>query len=282
MKPSAFTLHTPRSLPEALRLKARLGQEGTLLAGGQSLVALMNFRVARPKQLISLSRIPTLASITVTERYLRIAAGVTYGELIRATATGSVPWPFHVVLRNIASEPIRNSATVGGALAQSDPNAEFPALSLALDAEVVLASTSGVRVVPVSEFFRGYMDTQVRSDEIIVEIRFERRRWEDTWFGYAQVAQRQGDYADASVMVSYRKDPAGRFLEPVVVSMKLRSYPCRWQALMEALHGEPVTATSLLNQADRYVRSDTGAYDEADLRVVESVLVQALTSAERI
>lgn len=282
MKPSAFTMHTPRSLPEALRLKARLGQEGTLLAGGQSLVALMNFRVARPKQLISLSRIAALTTITVTERYLRIAAGVTYSELIRATATGTVPWPFQHVLRNIASEPIRNSATVGGALAQADPNAEFPALSLALDADVVLASTSGVRLLPVSEFFRGYMDTQARPDEIIVEIRFDRRRWEETWFGYAQVAQRQGDYADASVMVSYRKDAAERFLEPVVVSMKLRSFPCRWQGLMDALDRELVTATSVLDQVGQYLRQETGDYDEADLRVVESVLMEALASAERI
>lgn len=282
MKPPAFTMHTPSSLPKALRLKARLGQEGTLLAGGQSLVALMNFRVARPTQLISLSHIPELTSITVTRQYLRISAGVTYSDLIRATATGSVPWPFQHVLRNVASEPIRNSATVGGALAQADPNAEFPALSLALNADVVLASTSGVRVLPISEFFRGYMDTQVRPDEIIVEVRFDRRRWAGAWFGYAQVTQRQGDYADASVLASYRKDASGGFLEPVVVSMKLRPFPCHWKALMDVLPGQPAAATSVREHAGSYVRQERGDYDDADLRVVESVLVRAITTAERI
>lgn len=282
MKPAPFTLHTPRSLPQALRIKSQLGSEGTLLAGGQSLIALMNFRVAQPKDVITLARVSEFKTITITDRFARIGSGMTYSDVIRAATGGTLPRPFRDVLSNIASEPIRNKGTVGGALAQADPKAELPALCLALDAEVVLASTAGARVVPASAFFHGYMDTDARDDEVIAEVRFDRTAWNETWFGYSQVAQRQGDYAEASVLASYRTDAGGRVEHPIVVSMKQRSYPCQWRDLMDHLAGVEASPQALRAAADTYFDGEPADHSGPDRALTRSVLVQAMNSAERI
>lgn len=282
MKPAPFNLHTPQSLHEALRTKSRLEGQGTLLAGGQSLVALMNFRVAQPTEIIALSGVPELRSITTTDMHVRLGSGVTYSDVIDASAGGSLPPLFRDVLSNIASEPIRNVGTVGGAVAQADPSAEFPALCLALGAEVVVASDSGSRVIPVHTFFRGYMATEAREDEVIVEIVFDRRLWSDTFFGYSQVAGRQGDYADAAALVTYRTDARNRTVEPVVVSMNLRSFPCRWSDLMEHLTGVTADQESLAAAVEDYfAATDAGSAGPDDV-LVKSVLHGALDSAERI
>ncbi|KAE8765670.1 FAD binding domain-containing protein [Georgenia thermotolerans] len=282
MKPAKFNLHTPRSLTEALQAKAKLQGQGTLLAGGQSLVALMNFRVAQPTEIIALSNVTELKTITITDGQVRLGSGVTYSDVIAASTAGSLPRLFKEVLSNIASEPIRNKGTVGGAIAQADPSAEFPALCLALGAEIVVASTSGSRVVPVHTFFRGYMDTEAREDEVIVEIRFDRRLWSETNFGYSQVADRQGDYADAAVLLTYRTDAEDRMIAPVIVSMNLRSFPCRWSDLMEHLTGTRADQESVAGAVEDYFAAASAELARPEGTVVKSVLQEALGSAGRI
>ena len=194
MKPARFDYVRADSAEEAQSVLAQHGGGARILAGGQSLVAMLNMRLAQPEVLVDISRVPGLAYIRADDGQLAIGAAATQSALealpdLHAQvplAARALPWISHV--------QIKNKGTVCGSIAQADPSAELPLVLAALDGEVVLASSSARRRVRAGDFFRGMLQTDCAADEMIVEVRLPLRA-RSAGFAFREVAQRQGDFA---------------------------------------------------------------------------------------
>jgi len=201
MKLPYVEYEAPTTVAEAVGLLAEHEDEATILAGGQSLIPLMALRLARPAVLIDINRLSELSLVTVTDG--RVTIGAMTREYVAedsATVSDTVPL-LAAALPLIGHEAIRSRGTIGGSLAHADPAAELPAVALALDAEFVVRSMSGDRVVPASEWFQGYLATSRRPDEMLTEVRFP-VAGPGTGVAFEEVARRHGDFAIVGVAVS--------------------------------------------------------------------------------
>jgi carbon-monoxide dehydrogenase medium subunit len=201
VKPAPFAYRRAHSVAEAVALLAELGDEAKILAGGLSLVPMMNFRLARPTALVDITRIEGLSYLNADATGLRIGALTTH-RAVETTRDPAVLHDYAVLPRSarwIGHYPIRSRGTFGGSIAHADPAAEWCLLAVLLEAQVVLTGPRGTRAVPAAEFFQGYYTTVAGPDEMITELRFPRpgRRAVLTEF-----AQRQGDFAIVAVAVS--------------------------------------------------------------------------------
>jgi carbon-monoxide dehydrogenase medium subunit len=203
MKPAAFSYHAPRVLDEALTLLAEHGEEGKLLAGGQSLVPAMNFRLARPAVLIDINRIAALDVLTGGDGWLRIGALTRHVTFERPVTGGSLGVLLPQVARCVAHLPIRVRGTFAGSLAHADPAAEWCLVAATLGAEIVAHSTAGERVIPAGDFFCTAFTTALRSDELITEVRLP--LLDDGWrCGFMEFSRRKGDFALAMALAAVR------------------------------------------------------------------------------
>ncbi len=197
MKAADFDYHKPGSRADALALMA--GGTAAALAGGQSLMPMMNFRIARPEALVDLNGIPGLSEITTDEGSVRIGAMTRY-EMLEKSADIQRDLPLITrALPHIAHSAIRNRGTIGGSCALADPAAEMPALMLALDAEFETLSHTGSRRVAADDFFLGLYETALDETEIIHRIHVPVRR--DQRIGFHEITRRHGDYAMAGCAV---------------------------------------------------------------------------------
>lgn len=200
MKPAPFDYHAPASIEDAVSLLAEL-DDAKVLAGGQSLAPLLNMRLAVFSDLVDLRKLDELRGIERRNGALWIGAGTTQATIEHsAEVTSAVPLlaratPF------IGHFQIRNRGTIGGSIAHADPAAEYPAVALALDAELEVTSARGARVVPAAEFFDGLWSTTMAEDELLTGIRFP--MWEGRCgFAVEEVARRHGDFAVAGACVA--------------------------------------------------------------------------------
>src|SRR5271163_3543274 len=171
MKPVAFRYFAPDTIDDALDLLAEHGQEGKILAGGQSLVPAMNFRLARPSSLIDINRIDALDYVCEEDGALRIGALARHARFEAPVAGGALAAFLPLVARHIAHLPIRTRGTFGGSLAHADPASEWCLVAATLDAELVIASHRGARRLRPSEYFTGALTTALQPDELLTEIR---------------------------------------------------------------------------------------------------------------
>ena len=196
MKPPAVDYIRPRSLSEAIDLLARNGGEARVLAGGQSLIAMMNLRVALPGLLIDIARLPELAVASDDGDAVTLGACVTHA----AVEDGRVPDPSRGLMPRVAASlayrAIRNRGTIGGSLALSDPAAEWPVVLTALDAEVAVRGPNGWRSLRCAEFTTGIFETQLASDEIVESVRIPMLSAEARW-GYLKLCRKVGEFANA-------------------------------------------------------------------------------------
>jgi carbon-monoxide dehydrogenase medium subunit len=171
MYPAAFEYHSPTSVQDALGLLTRLKDDAKLLAGGHSLIPMMKLRLAQPKHLIDLRKVPGLGGIAEEGGMLAIGAMTTHYQ-VESSALAKAKIPVLSEVGAIIGDPaVRNLGTVGGSLAHADPAADWPAVMIALDAEFVCEGPRGKRTVKVNDWFQGLMATAVREDEILVQIR---------------------------------------------------------------------------------------------------------------
>ncbi len=208
MKPAPFRYERPVSLPDALALLAEDGVETKALAGGQSLVPLMNLRLARPDVVVDLDAVAELRGISRSGDQVRIGALTRHEQTATDPLVGEqLPLLAHAA-GHIGHRAIRTRGTLGGSLAHADPAAELPVASLALGAEVEVASARGVRTVPIGELFDGPLSTTLADDELIVAVRYPvdpgRRP-----FGFAELARRHGDFALTVAAVTISVDSDG-------------------------------------------------------------------------
>lgn len=213
MKPARFRYHRPHDLDAAVTLLSDLGDEGKVIAGGQSLLAMMNFRLARPAHLVDIGRIEGLRSIELSSTGLRIGALTTHYEVETSTAP-AFDRDFTVLkqaMHWIGHLPIRTRGTVGGSIAHADATAEWCLMAMLLDAEVIVIGPQGVRTVAAADFFYGYYTTALDVDEIVTAINFPRPA---PYAALVEFAERKGDFAIVAVAVSltveYEQVVAGR------------------------------------------------------------------------
>ncbi|MFC4497767.1 FAD binding domain-containing protein [Streptomyces ovatisporus] len=209
MKPAAFTYHRARDVEGAARLLAELGDEAKIIAGGQSLVAMMNFRLARPAHLVDIGGLPGLDGLrTDSGGALHIGALTTHHAV--ETAPPEVLGAGFAVLRDamrwVGHLPIRTRGTVGGSLAHADATAEWCLLAVLLDAELVVRGPDGERRIAAADFFHGYYTTALEPDEILVEIVFPRPA---PRAALTEFAERQGDFAIVSAAVDLEPGAGG-------------------------------------------------------------------------
>ncbi|HET6628035.1 MAG TPA: xanthine dehydrogenase family protein subunit M [Nocardioidaceae bacterium] len=198
MKPSPFTYHRPSSVSEAVEVLAELGEDGKVLAGGQSLVPLMSMRLAAPGHLVDINHLPELDSVEVTDTTVRVGALARHSRVEHdAAAYAAIPL-LRQGLLNVAHPTIRNRGTTVGSLVHADPAAEMPAVLALLDGVVQLSSTTGSREVPASEFFLGPMESALRAGELAVAATF-RRPPDGSGSAFLELARRHGDYAMCGV-----------------------------------------------------------------------------------
>jgi len=204
MKPAPFRYVAPRSVDETLALLAEHGAEGKILAGGQSLVPLLNMRLARPQVIVDINGIRSLAYIRRKDDHLHVGA-LTRQRAVEESATVRRQVPLlGEAIRFVGHPQIRTRGTVGGSLAHADPSAELPAVAAALDAELVVRSPSGERALSPGEFFAGYLTTALEPTDLLTEIRFPLLP-ERTGTAFVEVARRHGDFALVGVAAVVRR-----------------------------------------------------------------------------
>jgi CO/xanthine dehydrogenase FAD-binding subunit len=207
MKPPPFDYHAPSSLEEALATVAQLGDDGKVLAGGQSLVPLMNFRLAWPGALVDLNRLGELAYVRVENGSVRIGAMTRQGDLERSPAVRDCPLVGEA-LRHVGHPATRNRGTVGGSIAHADPAAELPAVLCALGGEVVATSRTSSRTIGADELFLGFFTTSLAPGEILTEVRLP-AAGPRSGSAFVELARRFGDFALAGVAARVELDERG-------------------------------------------------------------------------
>lgn len=215
VKANAFDYVRAATLDEALSLLERAGDDGKLLAGGQSLVPALNLRLLAPKLLIDIAHLPELRGISLDDTHIHLGAATRHVELATSPLVGQHLPLLRQAIRHVAHAAIRNRGTLGGNLAHADPASELPACLIALDADLVMAGPGGERRVKATDFFRGLYETALEPDEILVRISIIRQP-PDTLVHFNELARRAGDYAMAGLaMVMHGPQGPGMRIRPV-------------------------------------------------------------------
>jgi carbon-monoxide dehydrogenase medium subunit len=203
MKPAAFRYHTPKTVDEAVAMLAEYApDDGRVLAGGQSLVPTMAFRLARPHHLIDINGIAALDRIAVENDRFVIGAGVRHQAFRRPVVAGPLGELLSAVMHHIAHYPIRTRGTFCGSVAHADPASEWCLVAATLGAEMVARSTRGVRVIAAADYFQGIMTTALEPDELLAEVRLPLLPATTRW-GFYEFNRRAGDFALGMALVTY-------------------------------------------------------------------------------
>jgi carbon-monoxide dehydrogenase medium subunit len=202
MKPARFKYERPASLSEALTLLSDT-PDAAILAGGQSLMPMLNFRMSRPSALIDINCIPGLDRIEVVDGALTIGAAARHNNVLRSQQVQECVPLLALALPFVAHEAIRNRGTIGGSLALADAAAELPCCCVCLGAEIVATSHNGERRINAEDFFQGIYATSLRPDEIITSVRFPLR--DNDWlYSFDEIARRRGDFAMAGLALAVK------------------------------------------------------------------------------
>jgi carbon-monoxide dehydrogenase medium subunit len=237
MKPAPFVRHVPRTAAEATDMLAEFGpQDGRVLAGGQSLVPMMAFRMARPAHIVDINGISEFAQLLQVGDTLSIGAIVRHAAFHRP-AFGQMGRLLAAVVRHIAHYPIRTRGTFCGSVAHADPASEWCLVAATLSAEMVTSSKRGQRVIAADDFFEGMMMTALAEDELLSEVRLPMIS-DQSRFGFYEFSRRAGDFAIAMALVTYRLAD-GVIAEPRVGIGGAEGRPRRIPEAEAALKGSP-------------------------------------------
>lgn len=208
MKPAPFVHHSPRTLEEAVTVLGEVGHDGKVLAGGQSLIPVLNMRLAQPAHLVDINRVDGLDTVTVTDTHVRVGATVRHAALERDEDAYAVLPLLRQALRNVAHPAIRNRGTTVGSIAHADAAGEMPSIAVLTDAVMEVVGPRGRREVAATEFFEGPLQTVLEADEILEAVRFGRFA-AGTRTAFIESARRHGDYALAGLGLAVELDGEG-------------------------------------------------------------------------
>src|ERR1700732_5009769 len=226
MKLPPFEYACPTTINEAVALLASHDGEAKPLAGGQSLVPMLAFRVASPSLLVDLRKLAELRQIKIADDGVTLGAMVRWRDILDDARLRKSHRLLVAAVEHVAHYQIRNRGTVGGSIAHADPAAEMPGIALTCEAEIAVVGRSGARAITAADFFTGALTTALAPDEIIVEVRLPRwparRRW-----GFQEFARRRGDFALAAAAVFYDEDARGRAINAHVGVIGVADRPLR-------------------------------------------------------
>ena len=236
MIPASFDYHAPKTLDEAIALLGRLGDTAKILAGGQSLIPAMRFRLASPEVLVDIGRIRDLAYVEERGDHLAIGA-MTREYALESSAVVAASYPLLLDTAKVIADPVvRNKATVGGNLAHADPANDHPATMLAYGAQVIARGASGTRTIAIDDLFVGLFETSLKPGEILTEIRIP-KPGKHTGGAYLKIERKVGDYAVAAVAVQL--ELAGKAIKHIRIGLtNVSSIPMRAKAAEAALTGK--------------------------------------------
>lgn len=226
----------PASLSEAVALLASGGGDARAIAGGQSLMPMLAFRVVAPTLLVDLRKLPELRQIRISTDGVRLGAMVRWRDIEDDERLATAHPLLKAAVAHVAHYQIRNRGTVGGSIAHADPAAEMPGIAVTCDAEIAVTGSAGSRAIPAADFFLGALTTALDHDEIITEIRLPawpaNRRW-----GFREFARRRGDFAMAAAALFYDQDAGGKAVNAHVGIIGLGDRPRRLPEVEAALNG---------------------------------------------
>ena len=249
MKPAVFDYHAPRTVEEALGLMGEYGDDAKPLAGGQSLVPTMNFRLAQPSVLIDLNGIDELFFVREKEDGLRCGA-MTRQRTVEGSALVQRMVPLlHEAMPHIAHAQIRNRGTIGGSLAHADPAAELPVLAVALDARMYVRSVTDGRWVAARDFYVGLFATAMLPEEMLIEVAFPTLSPGSGW-AFEEVARQHGNYAMCGAAAVVNLDGRGAVEDARVVFLSVGEGPVEAVQAAAALVGEQPTTGAIRAAAD--------------------------------
>jgi len=237
MKPAAFVRHVPKTLDEALKILAEVAaQDGRVLAGGQSLVPIMAFRLAKPAHLVDINEVAGLDRIMTDGQVLSIGARVRHAAFHRSVVDNPLGPLLTYVAHHIAHYPIRMRGTFCGSLAHADPASEWCLVAATLGATMVAKSTRGERLIAAADYFEGIMSTALAEDELLAEVRLPLLA-SDAKFGFNEFNRRAGDFAMASALVTYTLQ-GGKIANARVGVGGAEAFPRRIAQAEAALNGQ--------------------------------------------
>jgi len=266
MKPAPFCYHAPKSIEEAVKTLGEVASEdGRVLAGGQSLVPIMAFRLARPAHLVDINGVEALRRLAVEDDRLCIGACVRHAVFHKPVVDGPLGNLLSTVVRHIGHYPIRTRGTFCGSIAHADPASEWCLLATALGAEMVAQSTRGTRTIPARDFFRGIMTTALDEDELLTQVRLPLLP-ADARFGFYEFSRRAGDFALGMALVTFLVHD-GNVSDPRIAVGGIEAQPRRIAQAEQAIAGRA---------------PDRAAFAAAAEAVTKAVdpLEDAITSAE--
>jgi aerobic carbon-monoxide dehydrogenase medium subunit len=238
MKLPPFDYACPTSVSEAVALLASHDGEAKPLAGGQSLVPMLAFRVASPSLLVDLRKVAELRQITITNDGIALGATVRWRDILDDARLRTAHPLLVAAVEHVAHYQIRNRGTVGGSMAHADPAAEMPGIAVTCEAKIAAVGKAGARVIDAADFFQGPLITALQADEIITEILLPlwpaKRR-----FGFREFARRRGDFAMAAAAVFY-DDDGGKARNAHVGAIGVADRPLRLKAAEDVINGSSI------------------------------------------
>ncbi|HZL39839.1 MAG TPA: FAD binding domain-containing protein [Pseudolabrys sp.] len=280
MKPAPFIRHVPRTLDEALKILGEVaGEDGRVLAGGQSLVPVMAFRLAKPAHLVDINEVEGLDRIANDGKFLSIGACARHAAFHKSVVDNPLGRLLAFVARHIAHYPIRMRGTFCGSLANADPASEWCVTAATLGAIMVAKSTRGERSIAAKDFFEGIMATALAQDELLAEVKLPLLA-SDAKFGFNEFSRRAGDFAMAAALVTYRLQD-GKIADARVGLGGAESSPRRITKAEGALNGQSPSDKVFRTAADAAATAIDPLVDhqtDADYRrdLVRAVVRRAL------
>jgi aerobic carbon-monoxide dehydrogenase medium subunit len=257
MKPAPFKYFAPQSVQEVLELLTEHGYDAKILAGGQSLVPMMNFRLVQPAVMVDINNIPELSYIDSYDQGIRLGAMVRHSQAEKDPLIKEHLPLIHETMPQIATVQIRNRGTVGGSLAHADPSAELVVVTTALEAQFKIQNQKGERLVPASEFFIGLLMTSMEPEDLLVEIQIPALPANSGW-SLKEVARRPHDFALMGVVAILTLDKKQCCTEARLVYLSAGDGPISAPQAANLLVGEKITADLITAAAEK------AATDEID------------------
>jgi aerobic carbon-monoxide dehydrogenase medium subunit len=275
MIPPTFDYLAPETLPEAVQMLSQNG-DAKILAGGQSLIPMMRFRLAAPAVLVDLNRLNFLEYIREEDGLLKIGA-LTREATIDGSSLVRERYPLLADTARVVADPlVRNMSTIGGNLAHADPANDHPATMLAYQAELVATGPQGERTIPVSEFFLGPFESSLTPDEILTEIRIPAPGAISSG-AYYKLERKVGDFATAAVAVQVRLDESGNCVQAGIGLTNVGLTPIRALAAEEALIGQPLEDSNIREAARLAAEAAEPESDQRGSEEYKRHLIKTLT-----
>ena len=280
MKLPNFDYAKPRDLDEAFAMLAR--PEARALAGGQSLLPIMAFRLAAPSVLVDISRLPELSGITISQDLIRLGAGVRWNEIERHSGLKEAFPLLTTAIDHVAHYQIKTRGTVGGSLAHADPASEFCGIAVTCDATIHIGSAAGPRIIEAGDLFTGSLETSLKDGELITAVEFKRPSTPQRW-AFEEFARRRGDFALAGIAVQFELK-SGKVVNMRIGVIGANARPIRLRMAEAALEGcimDTASIAAAVAAARGEVQPHSDIHGSSDYRrsLVGTLLERALAKA---